>query len=187
MVVTNSGCFGKLIRTADAATGERVVVLVDEYDKPILDNLTTPEIAREIRDGLRNLYSVIKDSMPTSGSPFRPASPSSAKSACFSGSRTWRHHGIGGVLRALRLYRGQLEWWSPNWKVWTASESGSGARLQLDGEAVYNPFELLLLFQERQFKPWWLRRVPLSDRLLTNGNLDAELGRLDGCRPVVHL
>ncbi len=23
------------------------------------------------------------------------------------------------------------------------------------GEAVYNPFDLLLLFQERQFRPWW--------------------------------
>jgi len=36
------GCFAELIRKAHAATGERVVVLVDEYDKPILDNLTDP-------------------------------------------------------------------------------------------------------------------------------------------------
>ncbi len=53
--------FAELIRLAHAATGQRVVVLVDEYDKPILDNLTTPETARAMRDGLRNLYSVIKD------------------------------------------------------------------------------------------------------------------------------
>jgi hypothetical protein len=33
---------------------------VDEYDKPILDNITDAGIAREMRDGLRNLYSVIK-------------------------------------------------------------------------------------------------------------------------------
>ncbi len=55
-----AGQFGELIRQAHAATGERVVVLVDEYDKPILDNLTDPETARAMRDGLRNLYSVIK-------------------------------------------------------------------------------------------------------------------------------
>jgi len=36
------------------------VVLVDEYDKPILDNIEEPETAREIRDGLRNFYSVLK-------------------------------------------------------------------------------------------------------------------------------
>ena len=55
------GCFAELIRQAHAATGQRVVVLVDEYDKPILDNLTVPDRARALRDGLRNLYSVIKD------------------------------------------------------------------------------------------------------------------------------
>ena len=37
-----AGCFAELIRKAHAASGERVVVLVDEYDKPILDNITAP-------------------------------------------------------------------------------------------------------------------------------------------------
>ncbi len=35
-------------------------MLVDEYDKTILDNLANAELAREMRDGLRNLYSVIE-------------------------------------------------------------------------------------------------------------------------------
>jgi hypothetical protein len=55
-----SGRFHGLIAAAHEQHGERVVVLVDEYDKPILDNITNPETAREMRDGLRNLYSVIK-------------------------------------------------------------------------------------------------------------------------------
>ena len=55
-----AGRFQGLIAAARAAHGERVVVLVDEYDKPILDNLTDADTARELRDGLRNLYSVIK-------------------------------------------------------------------------------------------------------------------------------
>ena len=54
------GRFQGLLAAAHAGHGERVVVLVDEYDKPILDNLTDPDTARELRDGLRNLYSVIK-------------------------------------------------------------------------------------------------------------------------------
>ena len=33
------GCFGDLIRTAETATGQRVVILDDEYDRPILDNI----------------------------------------------------------------------------------------------------------------------------------------------------
>ena len=55
------GRFAALIRAAELRYGQRVVVLVDEYDKPILDNLTRPDIARQMRDGLRDLYSVIKD------------------------------------------------------------------------------------------------------------------------------
>ncbi|GAB3479173.1 ATP-binding protein [Azotobacter salinestris] len=55
-----AGRFGELIRLAAEKHGERVVALIDEYDKPILDSLTRPDVAREVRDGLRNLYSVIK-------------------------------------------------------------------------------------------------------------------------------
>ncbi|MFZ4625579.1 MAG: AAA family ATPase, partial [Rhodoferax sp.] len=54
--------FIDLIERLHTQAGQRVVVLVDEYDKPMLDNITEPAIAREMRDGLRNLYSVIKDS-----------------------------------------------------------------------------------------------------------------------------
>ncbi|MDR1064686.1 MAG: AAA family ATPase, partial [Azoarcus sp.] len=54
------GRFIRLIQVAEAKSGQRAVILVDEYDKPILDNLTRPNLAREMRDGLHNLYSVIK-------------------------------------------------------------------------------------------------------------------------------
>ncbi|MEI6263039.1 MAG: AAA family ATPase, partial [Deltaproteobacteria bacterium] len=39
----------------------QVVILIDEYDKPILDNIENPDLARDIREGLKNFYSVIKD------------------------------------------------------------------------------------------------------------------------------
>jgi hypothetical protein len=37
-----------------------VVVLIDEYDKPILDNITNLPVAIEIKNSLRNFYSVLK-------------------------------------------------------------------------------------------------------------------------------
>ncbi|WP_044413864.1 ATP-binding protein [Thiomicrospira microaerophila] len=55
-------CFSELIRKAHAKYNQKVVVLVDEYDKPILDNITNTPLAQEIRDGLVNFYSVIKGS-----------------------------------------------------------------------------------------------------------------------------
>ncbi|MEZ5449124.1 MAG: AAA family ATPase [Thiolinea sp.] len=38
-----------------------MVVLIDEYDKPILDALQLPEVAKANRDFLRGFYGVIKD------------------------------------------------------------------------------------------------------------------------------
>ncbi|MCC6133936.1 MAG: AAA family ATPase [Candidatus Contendobacter sp.] len=47
--------FEELALRLNQATGQPVALLVDEYDKPILDNLQTPESARVMREGLRNL------------------------------------------------------------------------------------------------------------------------------------
>ncbi len=49
-----------LIRTLHSETGQPVCVLVDEYDKPILDALEHPDLARANRDYLRGLYGMIK-------------------------------------------------------------------------------------------------------------------------------
>ena len=54
-------CFGELIRDAYKKHNQRVVILVDEYDKPILDNLSNPDQAEELRNGLRDFYTQIKD------------------------------------------------------------------------------------------------------------------------------
>lgn len=52
--------FRRLIEGLYQRTGRRVVLLVDEYDKPILDALDSPEQARINRDLLRGLYANIK-------------------------------------------------------------------------------------------------------------------------------
>ena len=56
------GCFMELIESAYEKYNQKVVILIDEYDKPILDNVTDKELSKEIRDRLKNIYSVIKDS-----------------------------------------------------------------------------------------------------------------------------
>ena len=45
--------FGELVEALHEHAGQRVVVLVDEYDKPILDTLEVPEVACANRDFLR--------------------------------------------------------------------------------------------------------------------------------------
>lgn len=50
--------FGELIRQLSTET--QVVVLVDEYDKPLLDHLTDIAAAKQIREILKGFYTVIK-------------------------------------------------------------------------------------------------------------------------------
>lgn len=47
-----SGRFKELIKHAEQQANQTVVILVDEYDKPILDAIDYPDIARENRDFL---------------------------------------------------------------------------------------------------------------------------------------
>ncbi|HEB61923.1 MAG TPA: hypothetical protein ENI82_02115 [Bacteroidetes bacterium] len=54
-------CFEHLLVSAYEKYNQKVVVLIDEYDKPILDNITDKEVAREMRDAMKDFYGVIKD------------------------------------------------------------------------------------------------------------------------------
>ncbi|HRD67156.1 MAG TPA: ATP-binding protein [Candidatus Competibacter sp.] len=152
------GCFAELIRQAHAATAQRVVVLVDEYDKPILDNLTRPDTARIVRDGLRNLYSVIKDSDAHIRFAFLTGVSKFSKVSLFSGLNNLNDITVDASYSAICGYtdadldtvfapelagldRERIRRWYNGYN-WT-------------GEAVYNPFDVLLLFEKRQFRPWW--------------------------------
>ncbi|MCX8083490.1 MAG: ATP-binding protein [Calditerrivibrio sp.] len=55
-------CFEELIMLTYEKFKQKVVILVDEYDKPILDNINNPSLAVEMRNILRGFYSVIKNS-----------------------------------------------------------------------------------------------------------------------------
>ncbi|NPA51787.1 MAG: AAA family ATPase, partial [Aquificae bacterium] len=56
-------CFEELIQKTYQKYSQKVVVLIDEYDKPILDNLEKEnlEVAKENREFLRGLYTILKD------------------------------------------------------------------------------------------------------------------------------
>ena len=54
--------FREIIKSAHEKTGERVVVLVDEYDKPLVNNLHNREMFEFYRNELASLYSNFKSS-----------------------------------------------------------------------------------------------------------------------------
>ncbi|QFY88820.1 ATP-binding protein [Magnetovirga frankeli] len=179
-------CFAELIQAAEAKYGQRVVILVDEYDKPIVDNLTQPDLAREMRDGLRNLYSVIKDNDAQIKFAFITGVSKFSKVSIFSGLNNLEDITIDRRYSAICGYteddldevfapelegldRQQIRDWYNGYN-WT-------------GEAVYNPYDLLLLLRNRQFRSYWFETgTPtfLIDVLTGRGVFSPNLESLSG-------
>ena len=155
---SNAGCFLELIQKTHKKFGQRVVILVDEYDKPILDNIESPDTATEMREKLKDIYSVIKGADAHVKFAFLTGVSKFSKVSIFSGLNNLqditldkRYSAICGYtdsdLDAIfspeleGLDRNEVRDWYNGYN-WT-------------GEAVYNPFDLLLLFCNREFRPWW--------------------------------
>ena len=52
--------FQNLLMDASQKHGRQVVLLIDEYDKPMIDNIGKLELAQEMREQLHGFYSIIK-------------------------------------------------------------------------------------------------------------------------------
>lgn len=53
--------FSKIIRAAYSKTGIQPVVLVDEYDAPLLDSMENPELQNTLKQEMRKFFSPLKD------------------------------------------------------------------------------------------------------------------------------
>ena len=157
---TGPGRLADLIRRLHRRSGHGVVVLVDEYDKPILDALEEPEVARANRDFLRGLYAVFKECDEEIRFTFITGVSKFSKSSLFSGLNNLEditldplYSGICGYTEAdldevfapemPGLDREEIRRWY-NGYSW------------LGGECVYDPIDILLLLKKRVFKPYWV-------------------------------
>ncbi len=150
--------FKHLIQDLHRTHHQKVVVLIDEYDKPILDNLTHPEIAREIREELKNLYSVIKDSDEYLKFAFLTGVSKFSKVSIFSGLNNLKDITLDSRYASLCGY-------TEKELVETFQDRLEGVNLEEVrswyngyswlGEKVYNPFDILLYLDTKTFHPYW--------------------------------
>jgi len=136
-----------------------VVVLVDEYDKPILDVLENPDLAKENRDYLRGFYGIIKGSAEHVRFVLVTGVSMFSKVNLFSGLNNLEDISLNPQFATICGYtdndldtvfapelpgldREEVRRWY-NGYHW------------LGEEKVYNPFDVLLLFRNRKFRPWW--------------------------------
>jgi hypothetical protein len=155
-----SGRFAEIIKGAREKYGERVVVLVDEYDKPILDNIGDLSIAKELRDGLKNVYSVLKSQDANLQFTFMTGVTKFSKVNLFSGLNQLVDITIdeefssicGYTEKDLQYYFSEhLAGSAPEEvKRWYNGYSWTGS------DTVYNPYDILLFIKKRMiFQNYW--------------------------------
>ena len=151
--------FSHVIQELHRQSGQGVVVLIDDCDKPILDLLEQPDSARAIRDFLHGFYGAIKDcdahirfAFLTGVSRFSSASPFSGLNSLNDITLDPRYSAICGYtdsdldavfgpeLRGLDRDEIRVRY---NGYRWTGDDK------------LYNPFDILMLFDRREFGSYW--------------------------------
>ncbi len=164
--------FGELLKLL-AETKGQVVLLIDEYDKPIIDYLGKEiEQAKANREILKNFYSIIKDSDPHLRLVFITGVSKFSKVSIFSDLNNLddltMHDYRSNML--LGYTQEELEHFFREHIVQAAATQDISEEKLLgqikhwyngyswDGSAfVYNPFSILNFFQKRVFLNYWFK------------------------------
>jgi Holliday junction resolvase-like predicted endonuclease len=150
--------FLQVIRLLEQTIGQKVVVLVDEYDKPILDNIHTTDLAIEIREELKNYYSVLKDSDPYLRMVFITGVSKFSKVSLFSGLNNLEDITMTPEFSDICGYtQKELE---DVFADYLAGHDLNEVRTWYNGynwlgKKVYNPFDILLFFKKKTFASYW--------------------------------
>lgn len=165
---TISGMFADLIEEVYNSYGN-VVVLIDEYDKPILDSIGDLEKAEQMRAVLRSFYTVLKGCddylrfvMLTGISKFSKVGVFSALNNLHDISLTENYSDIVGYTQnELESYfKERINLTSDKLKI-SSSEIIEQLRDYYDGFSfdgrirLYNPFSILNFFSTGDFRNYW--------------------------------
>lgn len=160
----------EMIRTLYKRTGHKVVFLVDEYDKPLLETLENESLHEANRTQLRAFYTVLKSSDAYVRFSFLTGVTRFSKVSIFSGlnnlddiSMVSDFSAICGFTEAeleanfapeLTLLAEKLNV-SYEETLARLKEKYDGYRFIEDGESVYNPFSLLKALRDRRLGDYW--------------------------------
>ena len=168
--VTIDDRFVSLIRNAAEKTGERVVILVDEYDKPMLQAIGNDSLQSQYRNTLKAFYGVLKSmdgyikfALLTGVTKFGKVSVFSDLNNLEDISRDEAYYDICGIsekelidnfsedIQDLATANGQ-----------TFGQACEQLRTDYDGyhfypdsPGIYNPFSLLNTFKKKQYGHYW--------------------------------
>ena len=162
--------FTNLIMDIHGQSGKQVVVIIDEYDKPLLDTMTDATLYKTVRDNLKGFYSVLKPSdrylrfvFLTGVTKFSHVSIFSDLNHLTDLTLDRRYADICGITQdelentfgpeiesvLKETGKGREEYLEDLRRFY------NGYRLSKKPLRVYNPFGLLSHFETGEFSPYW--------------------------------
>ncbi len=162
--------FQKLMELAQEKTGRRCVVLIDEYDKPLLDTIESKELHNHIKEVFKGFFSRLKKAdgciqflFITGVSKFHKISIFSDLNQLKDISLTKMYSGVCGITEEeIKKYlSNEIKELAEEEKM-TYEEcmellkiSYDGYRFHQNGEGVYNPYSLLNALSDKETDYYW--------------------------------
>lgn len=192
--------FADIIYSVTKQTGKQVVILIDEYDKPILDALYT-EYEEPNRQELRSFYSPLKDCDKYIRFLFITGITKVSHVNIFSGLNQLNDISLNQDFCTLcgiseseleKYFKPEIEKLAKDREMTVSAtkeklaEMYDGYHFSFRGEGVYNPFCLFKCFFEKMFGSYWfesgtpsflvktLQNEPLELSTMVNGRIANE-------------
>ena len=159
-----------LIANAYEKTGKKVVILIDEYDAPLLDVVHEKETLPVLRNVMRNFYSPLKASDPYLQFVFLTGITKFSQLSIFSELNNLKnismrpdYAAVCGITEEEMLTQmtDYIDDFAEAQQI-TRDEAIEGLKLQYDGyhftwpsPDIYNPFSLLNAFQDHDYTNYW--------------------------------
>ncbi len=185
--------FNRIIRTASQKTGKGVVVLVDEYDKPLVNNIHCPEQVETFRDQLASLYSNFKTCADYLRLVFLTGVSRFGRLSVFSGLNNLRDISLENEYAAIcgiteqELIDNFCQGINDLAKDEGLSAKDAMAELKrfYDGyhfsrnlTDIYNPYSLLNAFEKKQLGNYWIESGYPTLLVQQLRKFDTDLGSL---------
>lgn len=186
-----------LIQTAYQQTGKQVVLLIDEYDAPLLDVVHEEENLTQLRQVMRNFYSPIKDADPylrfvfiTGITKFSQVSIFSELNNINNISMQPEYAGLCGITKDEVENQLQVDIASLAERLGkTYDETLEAITTNYDGyhftwpsPDVFNPFSLLAAFTNGNLDPYWFSTgtpTYLLEMMRKFNVLPSDLGKIE--------
>jgi hypothetical protein len=184
-----------VVKRAFVQTGKPVVIIIDEYDAPLLDVLHEEAVLGEVRQCLQEFYSPLKDLDPflrfcfiTGVTKFSQLSVFSSINNLRNISMVEAYASICGITESELHRYFELGVTALSQKLeCTVEECYARLKEQYDGyhfgkssEDIYNPFSLMRALEDKDLSAYWFATGTPSYLIRTLKHYNTDLSQLDG-------